>query len=320
MVLIEFLERWDVKSLVSSYNVIHIKGEGEYPSLFIVRFFDFLRNHFDSAFELIDVKELAIDVLQRKLETSFLGLSYVYWLKSFHELDDKNRKQWLSYIYAYKGPNIIMFYDENELTIGREMLLSVQLPSSIASDVMTRLLQAFKCKPSQSGILLLYRLFKRHRSITLDQSANLMLYISCISSSNDEHVDILLDRLIGTETSLFTLSTLFFAKQREPFFKAWSHMHTDYSDVFWITFWAEQVWRASFYISYASNRNMIEAKKISYRLPFSFIQKDWKTHSQAELIAAHQFLYSADHALKNGNESPILELFYIKFFQGSFKH
>jgi hypothetical protein len=319
MNLIDFLEHQDLRSLVLNYTVIIIKGEDEYPLLFFMRFLKYIRESLDIPLEMVDVREQETSVLKGKFETSFLGLNYIFYLKSWHELDDKKKKQWISYLNTYAGPNILMFYDSQELVLDQAHILSIQLPASVDNNLMSRLAQSFKCKPSQAGSAMLNRMFKRYPSIGLDQASSIMFYAPLISSGNSEQIDEFVDALVGAEQSLFTLSTLFFAKQREAFFKMWSYMHDSYPEVFWITFWSEQVWRAAFYITYVRARNMAEAKKISFRLPFSFMQKDWKLYSQSELVAAHQFLYTADHALKNGNESPLIELFYLKFFEGSFK-
>ena len=62
-----------------------------------------------------------------------------------------------------------------------------------------------------------------------------------------------------------------------------------------------------------------QAKTMAFRLPFSFIQTDWKKYAPAELRAAHDFVYGMDHQLKNGGDAFCFDLFYSKFFSGQFR-
>ena len=61
-----------------------------------------------------------------------------------------------------------------------------------------------------------------------------------------------------------------------------------------------------------------DAKRISYRLPFSFINGGWKKINSEELKNAHHFIYNLDYNIKNGAGTYGLELLYSKFFQGEF--
>ena len=62
----------------------------------------------------------------------------------------------------------------------------------------------------------------------------------------------------------------------------------------------------------------VGAKKISYRLPFSFLNRDWRKFSLEELKGAHSFLYTLDYKLKNNCEPGYLDLFYMKLFNQKF--
>ena len=65
-------------------------------------------------------------------------------------------------------------------------------------------------------------------------------------------------------------------------------------------------------------RDVVQAKKMSFKLPFSFIQSDWKRANLQELKQAHQFLCTVDYNLKTGGGDYGLELMYEKFFLGQF--
>jgi hypothetical protein len=72
------------------------------------------------------------------------------------------------------------------------------------------------------------------------------------------------------------------------------------------------------YIEYASQGDYAEAKKVGYKLPFSFIQRDWKNHSIEELKQAHQGIYELDYRIKNGGDESFLEHFYIQAMSAQF--
>ena len=56
-------------------------------------------------------------------------------------------------------------------------------------------------------------------------------------------------------------------------------------------------------------------KKISFRLPFSFLSTGIKEYTFEELMRAHDAIYEYDFHLKNGGDEQMIELFYAKFFE-----
>ncbi|HJZ23345.1 MAG TPA: hypothetical protein VJ201_02720, partial [Candidatus Babeliales bacterium] len=59
--------------------------------------------------------------------------------------------------------------------------------------------------------------------------------------------------------------------------------------------------------------------KAQYKLPFSFINRDWLLCNLTELRNAHQFLSTMDFRLKNGGSELGLEHFYGQFFENKFQ-
>jgi hypothetical protein len=125
------------------------------------------------------------------------------------------------------------------------------------------------------------------------------------------------NKIIAADVSLFTLSTYFFAKKSKQFFQLLAHIGPQYSEIFWVSYWSEAVWKAHYYIAFTKAKQFSEAKKISTRLPFNFIQRDWKLHSPESLKKAHQHLYEIDFSLKNGGSQGMLDLFYSRYFAPS---
>jgi DNA polymerase III delta subunit len=116
--------------------------------------------------------------------------------------------------------------------------------------------------------------------------------------------------MIVPELSLFSLSQALFDRKPSSFFKLWKQFSQKYSVPFWITFWSEQLWRAYCYVRLQKNGKEAEAKKIGYRLPFSFLNRSWRNYTLEELKTYHHLLYEIDYQVKNGGSAYALDLFY----------
>ena len=127
-----------------------------------------------------------------------------------------------------------------------------------------------------------------------------------------------LDKLIIPQKSFFTLSQYLFARRPQLFFEQWNACKGEYPPEFWIAYWSEQIWQAMLYVQRARTQGVMEAKKGTYKLPFSFLNKDWSHYTPATLAAAHEALYCFDYNLKNGGTGNGLELWYHKFIKSSF--
>jgi hypothetical protein len=127
------------------------------------------------------------------------------------------------------------------------------------------------------------------------------------------------EKIIVPETSLFVISQYFFAKDSRAFFNVWHQYQLEYPLAFWSVFWSEQLWRAYFVWFYLNQKNHAAAKSMSFRLPFTYLQKDWKKSSLTELKNAHQYIYELDLNAKSSVETTYsLDLFYSKFFSNEF--
>jgi hypothetical protein len=124
--------------------------------------------------------------------------------------------------------------------------------------------------------------------------------------------------IIAPKSSLFTLSTYFFAKDARLFFPLWVRISHEYSPQFWVVYWAEQLWRAHGFLQLHKKNKKDDAKKIAFRLPFGFIQREWRNYSVRELRNAHAMMYEIDFRLKNGSDDYILDFFFSKFFTNQF--
>jgi hypothetical protein len=124
--------------------------------------------------------------------------------------------------------------------------------------------------------------------------------------------------VVAPAQSMFNLSTYLFQKNGDKFFELWKRIAESYSAPFWVAFWSEQLWRASMFVTLNKQRKYNDARKIAFRLPFSFINRDWHNYSADELAAAHDFIYRLDGRLKNGGSDIGLDLFYAQFLSNQF--
>ncbi|MCX5921964.1 MAG: hypothetical protein NTX86_01420 [Candidatus Dependentiae bacterium] len=299
-----------------NYSVVCFQGNQNYPLLFFSLLCTRLKTFEDRTIEIIDLAEEDSARVQSKLQTSFLGLKVFYWFKNISDLDEKKRKFWLGYFQSYAGPHTLAFFVLDQTTLfSHKDHCAITMPDTIDQ---TAAVQVFSFFTQGSATVpwapMTARLFKKHEAIPLDTACLLMHYMRLVGSNPDLFLTQWLDKILTPERSLFTLSTYFFAKKSQPFFQQWATISHDYPDVFWTSYWSEQLWRASYFITLMESKQLAEAKKVGARLPFSFIQRDWKLHTPAQLRAAHHALYTIDCAVKNGGSSGALDLLYSKFF------
>lgn len=319
MNLSQFLAKVNSIDFLSSQSIICFKGSADsYPLLFISLLCSQINRMQELPILYIDVHNQDFNAIQAQLETSFLGQKTIYWLKNSHELDEKKRKQLLSYLTHYAGPNIVGIFLPLEAPIlagAQEVIIEPLIDQKTFIDIAL----FFGKEMHIASNPLMTRVYKQNQTIPLDTVCLLMHYAKVLGSNTDYFISTWLEKIISPQKSLFTLSTYFFAKKAQPFFVEWKKINAEYSEQFWVAFWSEQLWRAYHYIDYSRAKQSALAKKIGYRLPFTFMSRDWQQFKSIELSKAHQYIYEIDSSLKNGGNPVGLDLFYSKFFVGEFK-
>jgi hypothetical protein len=290
---------------ISDANPIICFVGDEYPALF----FSPIKQKLKNFLPLVTIDSITNDAeLKSHLEMSFLGSKTIYCLSP--NLIESN-PHLLRYLMEYKGPNIISFFSQKLKST--DNTLSVDLPSEINYTLFLELFTTLYPLYGKKSSSFIKNIFNNYNSLSLDSSYLLMHYCILIGNKSEIFMQEWLSSIVHPEKSLFTLSTYFFAKKGPLFFELWNSISHDYSDLFWITYWSEQLFKAHAFILMNKNNNFLQAKKIAYRLPFSFIQKDWKSISLLELQNAHNHLYNLDWNIKNGL-STNFEHFYLQFF------
>lgn len=302
-------------SWIAQHRVIKFTGTQEYPLLFFSLLLQYLKKQGIQHMQTVQEGESYSNLLHR-FETSFLGMSSIYWLGDLQRYDQSVREKLIPYIETYQGPNVLVVYTAPSTErASSKKVLSIEIPALVTKKDIQELCTLF----GNGRVRTVPELGMYEKQLTLDRVCLLIQYLSVVGNGVHDFNEQWLGHVIVPEFSLFTLSQYFFARDGMRFFKQWSTLKDQYAAPFWISFWSEQLWRASFFIELSEQRNFSEAKRISFKLPFSFIQRDWKNVTSAELKRAHDVLYHCDHAIKNGGDANMLELFYTDYLQRQYQ-
>lgn len=174
----------------------------------------------------------------------------------------------------------------------------------------------FLPEPDRARVrFVLQKIFAKTGVLSLEQAVRLTDYALVLGARHQEaFVSNWLHIIAKPESSLFQLSSALFARDTRSFWTQWKQITPDYEFPFWLSYFSDQFFRAYFFLVYRQEGNLELAKKISYRLPFSFIQRDFRKHTPAQLLAAHTRLCELDHHLKTGGSTVALESVFTKFF------
>lgn len=300
---------------LSSYQVILFQAK-QYPLLFFTALQSQLKKQ--SALEIIDLEQEDSNQVFIRLETSFLGQSLIYWLKNSHLLEEKAKNRLRNYLDAYQGPHILVaFFSDEEKIIEKKNQLLVEV-DSVDRDVSLALFKLYGIEKTARVDSFIAKLFTRSIQISVDHLCVLAYYVSILGSALDDFAQSWLDALIEPHSSLFSLSQHFFAKNSSLFVKEWNTVHAHYPDIFWITFFSEQLWRAAQVVRLNEQKQFAQSKSVGFRLPFSFLQYEWKKYKYEELMRAHDCLYTLDFQIKNGSDLPCFDLFFASFLNDEF--
>lgn len=321
MEFLSFLQTCQSSSFFEHHKTVCLRMHSEaLPLLFLSTCMNKIKKSIEYPVESVSLTQTEGALVIAKLATSFLGNVSVYWLKDIGALKPKKSKELLDFLKTYDGPNaVVCVVDETVPCNASDFQVSVTLPDKIGPKEFASLFTFFYGAEEKLRSEVVTLLFKKVKMLNLDNACLVMQYLRLAGRGAEDFLHQWTDKLIASEHSLVTLSGHFFARDKQQFFLLWKEMESDYSAQFWISFWSEQLWRAYNFVEQVRRQNHAEAKRISYRLPYNFIQKIWAQANLAELRNAHDFIYSIDGALKNGGAETSLELLYTNFFTGQFQ-
>jgi hypothetical protein len=281
----------------------------QYPGLFFSQFFIRARNN-GLRLTTLPVEEIEFSVFSAATQMSFLGQTSLFWCPGLVDCTAAKKKELIAYLEKYVGPNRILVWSDS--TLGKS---SVEFPAHVDQKLFKELWQLLY--PDTLLLEESFTNFFRNKMTLSWDAACMIIHYMQVFDNQDAMSANFLKKIIEPERSLFTLSQYFFAKQSE-FLELWQAIETAFPPEFWIAFWSEQLWQAALFVDQVLQVGPQAARKGINRLPFSFMQKDWKGYTVRELCAAHNFLYSVDYGIKNGHATNGLELFLFKFIQGDF--
>lgn len=319
MHIIDFLQTIQESPNLTGIFVIQLSCSS-YPIIFCAQLFNYLKSIIQVPLINIDIYNTKLESIKPQLDISFLGNKIVYLLKDISTLDSSSKKSWLTYLKNYQGPHSIIFFSspiDPDFNQNRPSNLLINIPDNLDHKSYIDLYQ--KLYPDLNyDKLFIKKLFGVQENISIDKASIIMNYQSVLGRKFEDFFSSWFNQIIAPDKSLFTLSQYLFAQQPKEFFTLWSSCKLDYPEEFWLAFWSEQIWQAINFITRVNEQSFIDAKKQAQRLPFSFINKDWRKYSLEFLTKAHNFLYMLDYNIKNGATDTGLELWYHKFLLNSF--
>ncbi len=295
-------------------KVICFKGQN-YPILFFQSFFNNLKtNNINRNF--IDLNEIDLNSFKQQTSQSFLGNNLFYWLGNISECPEKKISEFIGYFNSYTGPHYIGFFvDESYLKGSKNKFFVINCADIVDINSINDLLIFWPKEKHKIIINFVQRILIKYKKLNLDQIFLIINYATLMGNKYLDFIELWLEKILIPEQSLFQLSKYFFAKDSTSFFKYWNSISESYPPVFWTTYWSEQIFRAYNFLYFQQMGKFVQAKQIAFRLPFSYIQYDWKKHTLNELQDAHNKIYLIDYSLKNGGSEIQLDCFYAKFLE-----
>ena len=295
------------------YPLVAFVYKTEYPVLF----FSVLLQRLSTSNDIICHRAAGLlndyPAVQSAITTTFLGERHTLWFGdiSASDLSDKDKSAFLQTLKNYMGPHRIV------VAIGQ-----ADVPKSFPSDRCITVDQDLTLEDKIKLVqflypLLSYELIKKITfeagNLSLDQYVVLAQYATVVGKNTQTFVRDWINKIIIPESSLFLLAQYFFSRKKADFWKLWNSVKQEYPATFWTVFWSEQLWRAHYVVAMQQQNNVLEARSMAYRLPFSFLQKDSKTLSLTELAVAHAQIYEIEWRIKNGGSEDHFEFLFHKF-------
>jgi len=321
MTLLVFLDFLNKNKSLPCKLVLCFFGK-EYPLIFFSYLFSFLQKY-NHRVERVDIAGVDFSLIKAHISTMSFNGQMIYWLHGIHTLTAKKQQEWLLYVQLYTGPHILLFFSTEESYLEQmhksESIQHIVVPNEIQSHDFSKIRFLVNDTNVREKTQFSSRIASHTQQISLDNACLFAHYEIVVGKNVDDFFKKWVAQIIEPTHSFFLLSQHFFSKKAQLFFEHWSYSAESYMPPFWATFWADQVWRAYIYCDLMKQKKYVEAKKAQYKLPFSFINRDWSSLSLAELQHAHQFLSNMDFRLKNGGSPVALELFYGMFFSNKFR-
>ena len=315
MTLVDFLQK--PEKICMQYPVTVLAAQS-YPSLVMVD----TKKKLLAAGQVckqLDITAYEPQALQALLQMSFLGQTCTYIVSDFSEAKKTCKDHFLSILRAYQGPHklICSIADIKQEQVPGALVIQVQ--DGYTFDDIKAVYAMADEVTRQKHIYFFTAAYKYKKQFSLDDIWMLGSYAQLVSAANyQQFFQDWFCKLVVADSSLYTLSQLFLEKESHDFFVYWARIKENYSEMFWISFWSEQLYRAYFY-AIMIQKGATQAKNIGYGLPFSFLKFGWQQVHISELMQAHQAVYALDGMFKNGKSPYELEAFLFRYFNHEYR-
>jgi hypothetical protein len=249
------------------------------------------------------------------LQQTILGQASFFWLGDVEDgFTQKNRDLLLTGLNDYAGDNrIALFVQEIP---SKASVHTIQLPIEINADDGLALTKMFAPKifdnPYKKGVV--EALLNQNQQVPLNLFMSILDGLDLVHIKNLDDFVRYLTPMLPLNSELSKLSQAFFKRDRN-FFKHWSDLSAEYPPVFWLAFWSDQWWRAFHLITFAQKKNIVLAKKMGFKLPYSFITKDWQLYQPGYFQNLLSQLYVIDYNIKRGHSFCFFDFLYAQHFQ-----
>jgi len=238
-----------------------------------------------------------------ELLQSFLGQSHVFWgsLPAGLPKISKVRQAIFQFLKSYSGPHAVwlLVNEEQAAEFGASCRRIV-----VSSQISMRELGTYAAKLNfdrSVKVLDACNLSRETSLVSLDEGVQLLLHAGYVPMRLAEQSTAFLSRLLPQDLSLSSLSELFFKKEWELFLVAWNECAATYSDMFWVSFWTEQLWRAYWVCWYMKRGQQTRARSMGYRLPAHFLSSGWQQASLNVLQLQCEKVVFFDAGVKKGS-------------------
>ena len=320
MDIVSFLHSFKRISFSLRGKIVVFRVKKQYPYLFFSFLFDFIKKQQELSSVFLDLDKILLEEAMAKITTVSFDRPFLYWLVCVDAASKKKSESLLHSMVSCTSTNSVVLCVPQATIIPKnaDNIISIGIEDICNEKVFDLLITCFVPGIAKIERNRLIRLVCQEKTINIEKGCFLLRYVAVLGYDSSLLSMLPIELTSVSQSSLFLLSRYFFGRQAKNFFSLWSSLYKRYSPLFWTSFWSDQIWSAVNYAHLRHNGKMQQAKMISFRLPFSFLQRDWSDYVSGELIRAHQFITSADFHLKNGGYSFSLDLFFSKFFWREF--
>lgn len=296
----DFLQNYSTLYTSENDKVIVFKGHA-YAPLFFSIVIEKIRQDksqmFKNAFDVVDVESLF-----SQLSTSFLGTTGIYWLGDISRYKPTQQKKVIQFLKTYEGPHKVILYVSEKSAFAPDHGVLIEMEKEYSYDSVKAISSLYPEKNLTGIIYFLRSMFQKKKMYPLEELCLLLQYQAVLGKNKDLFLEQWFSKLAVDDFSLFYASELFFAKRHDEFVEYWNILFPRYSEMFWVSFWSDQFFKAYCY-AFQKQQGKIVSKYETYGLPFSFLRLDWKKHDLETLQKCHQKIYQVDVILKNGGNS-----------------